>query len=131
MQIGAQEVMVGLAVLGGGLGVLGYFRKQYTPIEFADIIKRITVIETKLDLYWGAVEKQMSVMLHSPHRPTLDALLDKNARDERLSHDEAVLLVELIQKLIDSKELSGNEESGARMLIAVTIGKYELYELQI
>lgn len=126
MQIGAQEIMIGLAVIGGGLGILSYFKKQFTPNEIADILKRVTVIETKLDLYWGAVEKQMSQMLHSPHRPTLDVLLDKNARDERLSHDEAVSLVELIQKLIDSKELSGNEEAGARMLIAVTIGKYEL-----
>lgn len=126
MQIGAQEVMFGLAAIGGGLGILSYFKKQYTPKEIADILKRITVIETKLDLYWGAVEKQMSQMLHSPHRPTLDVLLDKNARDERLTHDEAMTLVELTQKLIDTKELSGNEEAGARMLIAVTIGKYEL-----
>lgn len=126
MQIGAQEIMLGLAVVGGSLGILSYFKKQFTPIEIADILKRVTVIETKLDLYWGAVEKQMSQMLHSPHRPTLDVLLDKNARGDRLSHDEAVSLVELVQKLIDSKELSGNEEAGARMLISVTIGKYEL-----
>lgn len=88
--------------------------------------RRLTSVETKVSLYWGAVEKQMSAMLHSPHRPTLDVLLDKNARDERLSHDEAESLVDLLQKLIDSKELTGNEEAGARMLIAVTIGKYEL-----
>jgi len=126
MQIGAQEIMFGLAVLGGSLGVLGYFKKQYTPTEIADILKRVTVIETKLDLYWNSVERQMSQMLHSPHRPTLDVLLDKNARDERLTDDEAMSLVDLLQKLIDSKELSGNEEAGARMLIAVTIGKYAL-----
>lgn len=131
MQIGAQEIMEGLAVIGGGLGILSYFKKQYTPKEFADTQRRLTVIETKLELYWGAVEKQMSQMLHSPHRPSLDVLLDKNAREERLTHDEAVSLVELIQKLIDSKELTGNEESGARMLIAVTIGKYELYDLRV
>lgn len=128
MQIGAQEVMVGLAVFGGGLGALGYFKKQYTSNDFADIVRRITVIETKLDLYWNSVEKQMSQILHSPHRPTLDVLLDKNARNERLTRDEAVLLVELAQKLIDSKELSGDEVTSARMLISVTIGKYELHE---
>lgn len=88
--------------------------------------QRVTSVETKVGLYWGAVEKQMSAMLHSPHRPRLDVLLDKNARDERLTDDEAMSLVDLLQKLIDSKELSGNEEAGARMLIAVTIGKYAL-----
>lgn len=126
MQIGAQEVMLGLAVIGGSLGVLGYFKKQFTPTDMADVLRRVTVIETKLDLYWNSVERQMSQMLHSPHRPRLDVLLDKNARDERLTDDEAMSLVDLLQKLIDSKELSGNEEAGARMLIAVTIGKYAL-----
>lgn len=121
--------MFGLAVAGGGLGILSYFKKQFTPTDIADILKRITVIETKLDLYWGAVEKQMSQMLHSPHRPTLDVLLDKNTRGDRLTHDEAIALVELVQKLIDSKELTGNEEAGARMLISVTIGKYELSDV--
>lgn len=126
MQITPQDVMLGLALIGGGLGILSYFKKQYTPTEIADILRRITVMETKLDLYWTAVEKQMSTMLHSPHRPTLDVLLDKNVRDERLTQDEAESLVDLLQRLIDSKELTGNEESGARMLIAVTIGKYGL-----
>lgn len=126
MQITPQDVMLGLALIGSGLGVLGYFKKQYTPTELADILRRITVIETKLDLYWTAVEKQMSSMLHSPHRPSLDVLLDKNVRDERLTQDEAESLVDLLQRLIDSKELTGNEEAGARMLIAVTIGKYGL-----
>jgi hypothetical protein len=126
MQIGGQEILIGLAVIGGGLGLLSYFKKQYTPKEMADVLRRLTVIETKIELYWGAVEKQMSSMLHSPHRSSLDVLLDKNARDERLTYDEAIALVDLLQKLIDSKELSGNEEAGARMLIAVTIGKYAL-----
>lgn len=126
MQIGAQEVMVGLATIGGILGVLGYFKKQFTSTEIADITRRITIIETQVSLYWGAVSKQMSTMLHSPHRPTLDVLLDKNVRDERLTQDEAESLVDLLQRLIDSKELTGSEESGARMLIAVTIGKYGL-----
>lgn len=126
MQIGAQEIMIGLAVLGGSLGVLGYFKKQYTPTDMADVLRRVTVIETKLDLYWNSVERQMSQMLHSPHRPTLDVLLDKNVRDERLTQDEAEHLVDLLQRLIESHELTGNEEAGARMLIAVTIGKYGL-----
>lgn len=88
--------------------------------------QRVTSLETKISLYWSSVEKQMSTMLHSPHRPTLDLLLDKNARGESLTKDEAIQLIELLQKMIESKDLSSNEEAGARMLIAVTVGKYSL-----
>lgn len=88
--------------------------------------QRVTSLETKISLYWGAVEKQMSQMLHSPHRPGLDALLDKNLSGDRLTHPEALRLVELLQKLIDTNALSADEVAGAHMLIAVTIGKYQL-----
>lgn len=126
MNITPSHIMVALALLGGLLGVIGYFQRSYTSTDLAAIKDRLVKLETKVDLYWGAVERQMSQMLHSPHRPRLDKLLDKNARNERLSDEEAEQLIDLLGKLIESKELSGNEEAGARMLIAVTIAKYEL-----
>lgn len=125
MQITVQTAMLILALIGGGLGVLGYFKKQYTSIEIAEIKDRLKELEIKISLYWGAIEKQTSDLLHSPHRPALDVLLDKNG-SVGLTQDEAVQLVDLLQKLIDSGELSENEIAGARMLIAVTIGKYKL-----
>lgn len=90
------------------------------------MVQRVTSLETKISLYWGAVEKQMSQMLHSPHRPNLDALLDKNLSGDRLTRTEAIRLVELLQKLIETNALSVDEIAGAHMLIAVTIGKYQL-----
>lgn len=88
--------------------------------------QRVTSVETKVGLYWSTLEKQLSQQLHSPHRPRLDRLLDKNAAGERLSRDEAQQMVDLLQKLIETGELNVNETGWANQLMAVTVAKYEL-----
>lgn len=118
--------MLGLAIVGGSLGALSYFKKQYTPKELADIRGEVEILKKQVDLFWGVVEKQMSTLLHSPHRPNLDLLLEKNTRGERLTVEEAVQLIELLQKLIDSQDLSPGEKSYATMLMATTAAKYEI-----
>lgn len=91
--------------------------------------QRVTSLETKISLFWTVIEKNTSQLLHSPHRPALDELLDKNLRGERLSTDEACRLAHLLQKLIDSNELSGDEKAIANQLMAVTVGKYKLIQV--
>lgn len=116
--------MFGLALIGGGLGILGYFKKQYTPSELAAIKSDVEILKKQVGLFWGVVEKQMSQLLHSPHRHTLDRLLDKNSAGDRLTDREAEQLIDLLQKLIDSKDISGDEVAYATMLMAVTAAKY-------
>lgn len=89
------------------------------------IANRITTLETKISLYWKMIEDQTSKMLHSPHRPILDRLLEKNQKDG-LTKAEATQLVDLLQKLIDTEELSPDERTSALMLMAVTAAKYKL-----
>lgn len=96
------------------------FKFAYTMAQ------RITSVETKVGLFWGLIEKNMSVLLHSPHRPNLDTLLDKNISGEGLTKDEATQLVALLQKLIDGRELSPNETSWATLLMAATVAKHKL-----
>src|SRR5438105_12065538 len=107
------SVLSGAALLLAGAA----FKFAYSMAQ------RVTSVETKVSLYWGTVEKQLSQQLHSPHRSTLDALLDKNQRGERLSRDEAIRLTDLLQKLIDSGELSGSQIGFAIQLMAVTVAK--------
>lgn len=90
------------------------------------MVQRVTSVETKVGLYWSTLEKQLSAQLHSPHRPKLDRLLDKNTAGETLSLDEARQLVDLLQKLIDTGALNINETGWATQLMAVTVAKYEL-----
>lgn len=89
------------------------------------IANRITTLETKISLYWNMIEGQTSKMLHSPHRPALDRLLDKNQRSG-LTQAEATQLVDLLQKLIDTEELNSDERTSALMLMAVTAAKYKI-----
>lgn len=133
MQISLAQVAIITGIIGGILGVLAYFQRRYTPTALVGINEDITdlrgeveVLKKQMGLFWGVVEKQMSQLLHSPHRPILDKLLDKNSAGEPLSDQEARHLVNLLQKLIDSSELSPNEVSWATMLMAVTVAKYEL-----
>lgn len=126
MNITPQHIMLTLAVIGGIVGLLGYFKSHYASKEFTALKSDVSILQKQMDLFWGVVEKQMSQLLHSPHRPKLDQLLDKNTSGEGLTDREANQLVGLLQKLIDSKELSTDEISWATMLMAVTVAKYRL-----
>lgn len=88
--------------------------------------QRVTSLETKVSLFWALIEKNMSQLLHSPHRPKLDTLLDKNISGEGLTKSEAIQLVSLLQKLIEGRELTPNESSWATLLMAATVAKHKL-----
>lgn len=107
-------IISGAALLLGGAS----FKFSYAMAQ------RVTALETKIELFWGVVEKQMSNLLHSPHRPTLDKLLEKNQAGEKLTKDEAEQLADLLEKLINSEDLSKEESSWATMLLAITVAKY-------
>lgn len=133
MQITLAQIAIIIGIIGGVLGVLAYLQRRYTPTaivtlngDITDLRGEVEVLKKQMGLFWGVVEKQMSQLLHSPHRPVLDRLLDKNNAGEPLTDHEAQQLVSLLQKLIDSSELSPNEVSWATMLMAVTVAKYEL-----
>lgn len=112
------SILSGAALLLAGAA----FKFAYTMAQ------RITSVETKVALFWGLIEKNMSQLLHSPHRPSLDTLLDKNISGEGLTKQEAVQLVGLLQKLIDGRELTPNETSWATLLMAATVAKHKLTE---
>ena len=120
MDIGAKEI----GVAGGILGLITFFLRFLTPKSFADLKSEVDILKKQMGLFWGVVEKQMSTLLHSPHRPSLDVLLEKNTKGESLTEKEAERLVELLQNLIKEKDISTNEVSYATMLMAVTVAKY-------
>src|ERR1051325_800051 len=128
MQIGLSELSFVIGAMGLILGALSYFRKTYAANDFAETKKDVEILKKQMDLFWGVIEKEMSKLLHSPHRPILDAFLDRNLGDGSLTRDEAFELVALLQKLIDSGDLSGDEVSYATLLMATTVAKYELDE---
>lgn len=136
--------------IGGLLGIVSFFQRRYTPVALANLKTELTklindsiqgveesaasqrgdveVLKKQMGLFWSVLEKQMSTLLHSPHRPDLDKLLDKNISRQRLTRQEAEDLVDLLYKFTESGELTSDEIGFAMVLIATTVGKYELDE---
>ena len=59
-----------VAVLGGAYTYFG---------GVVRLERRLSTMETKMSLLWGVVEQAIPKLLHSPHTPVRDALLDKLA----------------------------------------------------
>lgn len=66
-----------------------------------EVTERLVKLETKMEVFWGAIEENVPKMLHSPHTPLIDGLLDK-VRDRTITRDEAVTLKELLEKDFNS-----------------------------
>lgn len=102
--------------------VVTHFKTKGAAVLESDV----NLLKKQMELFWSIVEKKMGNELHSPHTPDLDKLLDKTKHGERLTQEEAVELCMLLQKLMDSDDLSTGEKSSAIMLMAVTMAKYSI-----
>lgn len=74
----------------------------------------------KLEVLWSMMNKQAAEILHSPHTPELDLLLEKlvktyNDRNYELTCKEWEQLQEMTQKLKEDE----NEPKGSRLLAAM------------
>ena len=59
--------------------VIGYVAGFITITGFiVKLFERITRLETKMELFWGTMKNAASDILHSPHTPEFDILLEKN-----------------------------------------------------
>lgn len=125
MEITAGHVSLVLGIIAVAFTALNYLRKEYKSNDFIELRDDVRELQVKIGLYWSMIEQNASKMLHSPHRPALDRLLDKNQRSG-LTQVEATQLVDLLQKLIDTEELNSDERTSALMLMAVTAAKYKL-----
>jgi hypothetical protein len=63
-------------------GIVSYF----TLIK--DITNRLVALETKVSPFWKIVETELPKIIHSPHTPEIDVLLDKMA-EGKLDKEEA------------------------------------------
>jgi len=57
--------------------IIGYLVIYFGMIS--KIKERLTALETKIEPFWEMVQKELPKILHSPHTPELDVLLEKMA----------------------------------------------------
>lgn len=96
---------------------------------FLEYERRFTKLETQAELWHKAIERDIGKMIHSPHRPALDALIEKND-DPRceLTREEAKEMVCLLDYIMETEKLSAGEKFGMTCYKASLISRFRLEE---
>ncbi len=76
------------------------FTKLSDKVEIA--LNRLTVIETKAEIYFKGMSVSAAQALHSPHTKELDVLLEKFQRDEIQSEKDIQNLKTMLQDVVET-----------------------------
>lgn len=119
----ALELTVGnLLALGAmGISIVGLLFQHFGVI--GALKERLTALETKVELFWGIVEREMVNILHSPHAPERDWYLDRIKAGTITEEEAGVLLHILRQDLDEAKELG--TPRGEWLVLALMVARLE------
>lgn len=84
------------------------------------IEKENAATKIKVDLFWKVVEKEMIGILHSPHTPDLDVLLDK-LKNDIITPEEVRELFDRLQTFILTAETTKSSETIAAAILCASI----------
>lgn len=98
--------------------------------QITEITRQVTQLEVKMALFWQTVEKSLPAIVHSPHTPRRDLLLEK-IQNGCLSHSE---MEELLADLQTNLEEFPTEKRLAVVLIIGSlqnrlVGQGDLYHV--
>lgn len=97
---------------------------------FLEYERRFTKLEVQAELFYKVIEKDIGDMLHSPHRPELDKLIEKNNdKEQELTRNEAIRFVQLLEEILDHEGPTTGERFGITALKASLISRFELWEM--
>lgn len=89
--------------------------------------KRLVAIEHELisqkELH-ALLEKMMANVLHSPHRPELDRLLEKIDRGDGLTNAEYLFLTDWLHQIATDPAVSKGEQTAASILLVLVHKRY-------
>lgn len=103
--------------------VTAYVKTKGIAVSVKTTNERITVLETKMELFWDLLKKNIAKVLHSPHTPELDALLDKLVNKKKAMAQEE--MHELKKYLEDALIVSKKEDALAIAILLTTV-EYQL-----
>lgn len=89
---------------------------QESKVAASRLAERITVLETKVDVFWKKVAYDAASILHSPHTPELDRLLEA-FQAGTLSPEDSAELIRRLEVIVSSREASSAGARVAAMII--------------
>lgn len=110
-----------------GLELLGWSLPERLALE-----KRLAVIESEVanqrELQ-EVLERMMAKVLHSPHRPELDRLLEKIDYGARLSDEEVNCVSDWLHAILNDPNLTKGEQTAASILLVLLNSKYKIQKV--
>lgn len=117
-----------IAVPATALILSGYaaLQQRWISRDNARRDSEIALLKKQADLFWAMVEQHMTTVLHSPHTPDMDSLLEKWQAGEILTDAEAVDLKDKLLETINSSTESQGNRAGAVFLLAALERKAQI-----
>ncbi len=123
----------GLLALILGLVNAVYTRRRDNQAEIKNLsekvesaITRLTVVETKADIYFRGMSVSSAGALHSPHTKELDVLLEKFQRDEIQNERDLSHLKALLQGVIDNPDEAAIRKKYALDILTLIHVRFEI-----
>jgi len=106
-----------------GLTLLGWTLADRLALE-----RRLVVIETEQarqqELH-EVLERLMAKVLHSPHRPELDRLLELVYDGKQLTDAQVMFLVDWLDEIANDSSISKGEQTAASILLGLISSRYK------
>ena len=100
------------------ISIIVGFLIQYFAI-ITKIKERLREVEIKSDLFWKIVETELPRLIHSPHTPELDKLLE-NFEDNTLNECGAQRLMDILRN-----ERDNGVDMGRKLAIVLLMARIE------
>ena len=101
---------------------------SWTLADRLALEKRLTLIEaeqaSQRELH-DVMERLMAKVLHSPHRPELDRLLEKIDEGRGLTDAEVMFVVDWLHDILNDAGATRSEKTAAGILLALINRKYK------
>lgn len=104
-----------LSIVMAGLAVIGFLDQRFrVQVEHE---RRFTALETKMEVFWKCIEHNAPAMLHSPHTPVIDRLLEKYQAGTIVTKERQTLK-DLLEQGLKDGTYNGDRKALACILIA-------------